>query len=92
MNSHIDYLPGFQLSFESGLKSFDVYPETDLDNITAETVSDDPGTMIAEKLDDLVYMEGNTYIAIWTLIGLISLIVVVRSLWTVFDKWFFGGV
>ena len=47
---------------------------------------------ISEKLDTVIEYENGIHYAIWTLIGVISFVVVARLLWTAFDKWFFGGI
>ena len=65
---------------------------SDDDEVITESSSDEALTLIAENLDTLIELEGNTYIAIWTLIGFLAFIVVARLLWTIFDRWFFGGV
>ena len=58
---------------------------------TSETEQTDI-TIISEKLDTIIEYENSIHYAIWSLIGLIAFITVARLLWTMFDKWFFGGV
>lgn len=57
-----------------------------------EDAPEEAASLVSEKLDTIIEYEEKIHYALWTLISVISFIVVVRVLWTVFDKWFFGGV
>ena len=92
MSPRYDYLPGVHLSVSSGLQEFDVFPETDVEILTSETFSDNTETLIAEKLDTIIEYQNAINFAIWSLVGLACFVVVAKLLWTVFGKWFFGGV
>ena len=92
MDSHIDYLPGVSLAFDTGLGSFDVHPNSPNEITLSETLSDDSSSLIAEKLDTIIENEQNILYALVGVFSLALLVIIIRLLWTVFDKWFFGGV
>lgn len=96
MLSRTDYLPDDIVSEEDNeINIFkEVYGSEESSEVTViyETLSEDSVSLITEKLDTIIEYESNIHYAIWTLIAVVSFIVVVRLLWTIFDKWFFGGV
>ena len=92
MLNRSDYLQDDYASEEDDINIFEYISLNEDITDYSETASADTATLIAEKLDTIIEYESNIHYAVWTLIGVVSFIVVVRLLWTVFDKWFFGGV
>lgn len=99
MLSRTDYLPNDIVSEEDNeinvfeeIYGSDEETEVPVVSVIYETLSEESVSLITEKLDTIIEYESNIHYAIWTLIAVVSFIVVVRLLWTIFDKWFFGGV
>lgn len=62
---------------------------SDLDT-EADTLT--PYEVISEKLDTIIEGEQAIHNALWLIIGMACVIIVIKFLWTILAKWFFGGV
>ena len=65
----------------------EVYPEAEVFETTVSDLGD-----ISDKLDTIIENEQSIYNALWLIIGIASSVIVIKLLWTVVAKWFFGGV
>ena len=57
-----------------------------------EAFSVDTSSMIIERLDTIIDYQNVINTGIWSLTAAVLFFMVVKILWTMFDKWFFGGI
>ncbi len=60
--------------------------------VTEETTASDYETEVLSRLDTITDGLQGIFNALWLLIGIVVVGIVIKFLWTVLAKWFFGGI
>lgn len=63
-----------------------------LSDLDTESDTLTPSEEISEKLDTIIEGEQAIHNVMWLIIGMACVTIVIKFLWTILAKWFFGGV
>lgn len=86
----LNYIYSLYLSSASAVSNSSA--EAASSEVTEETTVTDYETQVINRLDTVIDGLEGIFNALWLLIGIVVVGIVIKFLWTVLAKWFFGGI